>query len=147
MSFVTLVGAPFAKEGMEFIFFGGTRKCEECRLKDTCLNLEPGRKYRVLHVREGFKHECALHDGGVCVVEVEEAEIEAALEARKALEGSKIRFELPKCEEYDCNLRDLCFPAGLNDGEKCTVLKVIDETETCPKKGVFMKKVLLRRDR
>ena len=145
-SIVTLVGVPFAKVDQEFIFLGGTRKCEDCRLRSTCLNLEEGRRYKVESVREGIKHECPLHEDGVCVVEVVEAEIEAALEARKAVEGSKIVFEMPSCDEWTCDFYDLCHPAGLASGDKCTILSIFDIGKTCPMRGNFLKKVLLKRN-
>ena len=32
---VTLIGAKWANEGEEFIFLGASKKCDECRLKNT----------------------------------------------------------------------------------------------------------------
>ena len=71
---VTLIGAKLAEEGCEFIFLGASKKCEECRLKNSCTNLEATRRYRIMKVREEIKHDCYIHEGGVCVVEVERAD-------------------------------------------------------------------------
>jgi uncharacterized protein (UPF0179 family) len=51
------------------------------------------------------------------------------------LKGSKIVFEpAADCADDDSALADLCHPAGLKVGDRCTILNVIDEGEY--KKGL-----------
>ena len=143
---VTLIGTKLAKEGVEFIFLGVSNKCEECRLKNTCTKLEVGRRYRVEKVRDEMKHDCSIHEDGVCVVEVTESSITTAIDAAYTFKNSKIVFEPPDCKETDCELFDSCLPAGLKDGDKCTVLEVIGDAPGECKKGQVLKLVTLRRE-
>jgi uncharacterized protein (UPF0179 family) len=141
---VTLIGVKLAIVGEEFIFIGGTSECEACRLKNACLNLEAGKKYRVVSKREGIQHECAVHDQGVCPVEVVEAPIIAAIDARRAFAGSKISYEPLKCEK-NCGLYNLCHPEGVKVGEKYNIINVLGEPpETC-RLGYALKLVELKR--
>ncbi|MEA2074415.1 MAG: UPF0179 family protein [Euryarchaeota archaeon] len=143
---VTLIGTKLAKEGDEFIFLGTSNKCEECKLKNTCANLVVGRRYRIEKVRNEMKHDCYIHEDGVCVVEVTEATITAAIEATYAFKNSRIVFEPPNCKEYDCELFCSCHPAGLIEGDKCTILDVIGDAPGECKKGRVLKLVTLRRE-
>ncbi len=122
---VTLIGEKLAKEGEEFIFLGMANKCDECRLKRVCANLELGRRYRVVKVREDIRHDCYIHEGGVSVVEVIEPPIKAIVNAKHALKGSKIIFK--PVNNSEPALHDLCHPAGLRDGDRCTVVNVLDD--------------------
>lgn len=141
---VTLIGVKLARIGEEFMFIGSTSECDACKLKNSCLNLETGRKYRIVSRREGIQHECAVHDTGVCPVEVVEAPIIAAIEARRAFAGSKISFEPMKCEKT-CGLYDLCHPESLRSGEKYTINNVLgDAPEPC-NLGHTLKLVELRK--
>jgi Uncharacterized protein conserved in archaea len=63
---ITLIGTKLATIGMEFIFNGPTPECESCKLRNTCMNLEPGRRYRILGIKGELVHECPLHEEG-CV--------------------------------------------------------------------------------
>lgn len=144
---VTLIGAELAKEGEEFIFLGASKKCEECKLKNACTNLEVGRRYRVEKVRDEMKHDCYIHEDGMCVVEVTEATITAAIAAAYTFKNSKIVFAPPDCNESDCKLFDSCLPAGLRAGDKCTILDVIGDVAPgeC-KNGRVLKLVSMRRE-
>lgn len=141
---VTLLGVKLARIGEEFVFIGGTSECEACKLKNTCLNLEAGRKYRVVNRREGIQHECAVHDSGVCPVEVVEAPIIAAIDARRAFAGSKISYEPVKCEKT-CRLHDLCHPEGVKAGEKYTISNVLGEAPEPCRFGYALKLVELKK--
>ena len=143
---VTLIGAKLAEEGGEFIFLGAATKCNECRLKNSCTNLEVDRRYRIAKVREEIKHECFLHEEGVCVVEVEEAPITVAIEAPYTFKNSKIVFEPPHCNERTCDLYHRCHPAGLKTGDQCTVLEVLGPALGECKKGRDLKQVKVRRE-
>ncbi|MHC1610171.1 MAG: UPF0179 family protein [Candidatus Methanospirareceae archaeon] len=144
--FVTLIGTELAKEGEEFIFLGASKKCEECKLRNACTNLEVGRRYRIEKVRDEIKHDCYIHENGVSVVEVREADITAAIAAKYAIKNSKIVFSPPDCKESDCKLFDSCFPAGLRAGDKCTILDVIGDPPGECRNGRVLKVVSMRRE-
>ncbi len=142
---ITLIGTKLATVGMEFTFNGSTPECETCKLRNTCMNLEPARRYRVLGTRGELIHECPIHEAGVRAVEVTESPIIAAIDTRKAFAGSKISFEAMKCDDPSCRMYDICHPSGLKDGEKCTIVEVAGEApEDCPK-GSVLKLVELKR--
>jgi len=143
---VTLIGTELAKEGEEFIFLGASNKCEECKLKNACTNLEVDRRYRVEKVRDEMKHDCYIHEDGVCVVEVTEAPITAAVEGAYTFKNSKIVFAPPNCKEYDCELFDSCHPAGLREGDRCIILEVIGDAPGECKNGRVLKLVSMRRE-
>ncbi|WP_340820695.1 UPF0179 family protein [Methanolobus sp. WCC4] len=141
---ITLIGSRLAKEGEDFIFMGEARECGKCKLKRTCLNLDPGRRYRVAKIRGDTVHNCFIHEGGVLTVEVESSPILAAIESRKAVEGSKISYQLPECEEFDDSVYDILYPEGLKEGDKCTVVKVIGPMDEELVHGCSLKKVELK---
>jgi uncharacterized protein (UPF0179 family) len=142
---ITLIGTKLANIGMEFIFNGPTPECEACKLRNTCMNLEPGRRYRVLGLRGDLVHDCAIHEESVRAVEVTESPIIAALDARKSFAGSKIMFEPLNCEEYDCRMYEICHPIGLRENDRCTIVDVVGESpEECPR-GHVLKLVELKR--
>lgn len=143
---VTLIGVELAKEGEEFIFLGASMKCEECKLKNACTNLEVDRRYRVEKIRDEMKHDCYIREDGVRVVEVTEALITAAIEGAYTFKNSKIVFAPPNCKEYDCELFDSCLPAGLREGDKCTILDVIGDAPGECKNGRVLKLVSMRRE-
>jgi uncharacterized protein (UPF0179 family) len=144
---VTLIGAKLANVGDEFIFLGVSRKCEECKLKKACTNLEVGRRYRIEHVRDEIKHDCSIHEAGVRVIEVIEPEIRVAIDAKYAFKGSKIVFEPVDCEITDYDLFDLCHPLGLKEGDKCTIIDVIDDGENKILQDLNLKLVDVKREK
>ena len=141
---ITLVGSRLAKEGEEFVFLGESRECQKCKLKRTCLSLEPGRKYSVVKLRGDTVHECFIHDGGVLAVEVVNASIIAAIDSKKAIDGARISYERPKCSDFDDSLYDLIYPEGLKSGDKCTIGKVIESIDEELTSGCSLKKVELK---
>ena len=135
---ITLIGIKLATVGMEFTFNGPTPECDTCKLRNTCINLEPNRRYRVLGVRGELIHECPIHEAGVRAVEVTESPIIAAFDARKAFPGSKVVFEAVKCDNKECSMYEICHPIGLKDGERYTVVEVVGESpEDCPRGNVL----------
>jgi uncharacterized protein (UPF0179 family) len=135
---ITLIGTKLATIGMEFTFNGPTPECENCKLRNTCINLEPQRRYRVLGVRGELVHECPIHEAGVRAVEVAESPIIAAFDARKAFPGSKIVFEPVRCDQTACSMYEICHPAGLKAGERYTIVEVVGEApEECPRGNVL----------
>lgn len=141
---ITLIGARLAKEGMDFIFEGESNECNKCKLKNTCLNLEKGRRYKVVKIKTPSVHECFLHDGGVIAVEVVKSPVIAILDSRKAIKGAKISYEPPKCKEIPDDLYDLFYPQGLRAGDKCTITNIFENIEEEGMCSSPMKKVELQ---
>jgi uncharacterized protein (UPF0179 family) len=120
---ITLIGKSLAKKGVVFTFYGGSSKCDTCRFKRTCLNLEVGRKYIITNVKK-VTHNCPLHkDGKVQTIEVESATIRTVISSKKAYKGSTIIFRKPECDN-PCENKDICFPEGLYNDDKCSVEEV-----------------------
>ncbi len=142
---ITLIGTKLAKVGNEFIFKGVTKECEPCKLNKTCLNLNPGSRYRITDLRTGGKLECFIHDSGVCAVEVVETPIIMSIESRKAIKGSKIIYETPACNLANCSNYRLCFPSGLKHGDKFTIINVVGEISEHCEKGHALKVVEVNR--
>lgn len=140
---ITLIGSKLAKIGNEFIYRGAVSECEQCKLKNTCINLDKNKKYRIVGIRNGMDHECYLHDTSVRAVEVVPCPIIALIESRKAFNGSKIIFDEPQCNRT-CTLYDMCHPQGLISGEKYTIAEVMDDSLGTCEKGLTLKKVELR---
>ena len=143
---VTLIGTKLIKEGEEFIFLGASDNCNDCKLKNTCTNLEVNRRYRIEKVRDEMRHDCPIHEDGVCVVEVREAPITAAIEAAYAFKNSKIVFNPIDCEETNCELFESCQPTGLRAGNRCTILEVIGNAPAECKKRRELKLVCIYKE-
>jgi hypothetical protein len=139
---ITLIGAQLAREGLEFIFEGDAPECSKCKLKNTCLDLDRGRKYRISEIRSEKLQECFVHDEGALVVEVQYAPIIAAIHSRNAVKGATIRYKAPDCETKDPAIYELCHPAGLKDGDKCIITETFGPVEAGEKE--ILKKVELK---
>lgn len=142
---ITLIGTKLAKTGNEFIFKGAAKECEPCKLNKTCLGLNIGSKYRIINLRTSGKHECFVHDSGVCAVEVIEAPIIMALESKKAIKGSKITYEQISCNFSNCENVLLCRPSGLRQGDKYSITNVEGELNEPCRKGYSLKIVEVKR--
>lgn len=142
---ITLIGTKLAKVGNEFIFKGAAKECEACKLNKTCLGLNIGSKYRIMNIRNSGKHECFVHDSGVCAVEVIELPIMLALESRKAIKGSKIVYEPFPCNLINCRNYILCHPSGLRQGDKFVIINADGEISEPCKKGYSLKVVEVKR--
>jgi hypothetical protein len=139
---ITLIGAQLSREGLEFIFEKGTPECEKCKLKNTCLDLEEGRRYIITGIRSDKLQECFIHEGGAMVVEVEKAPTIALIDSRNAVEGATIKYKAPSCDTEDPEIYDLCHPAGLKEGDKCTITEVLGHAG--PEGEENLKKVKLK---
>lgn len=127
---VTLVGKKQARKGFKFVFSAPSAQCENCEYGRVCVEkLKPGRVYQVVRLRENV-FPCPLHEGGVRVVEVVEAEVSAAIPSKLAVEGATIVFKSPECETALCENATLCYPVGLKNGDKCIIVKV-EEKLSC----------------
>jgi uncharacterized protein (UPF0179 family) len=141
---ITLIGKDLAEEGLKFMQYGASAECEACRFKNTCIDsLEEGKMYVIKDVKD-TEHPCFIHNSGkVKVVEVERADIETLVDSKKAFEGSMIVVEFPECDK-ECTMRDLCFPEGLYEGDKCKIVKTIGKSPNKCVKGLNLNLVLLR---
>jgi uncharacterized protein len=140
---ITLIGSRLATVGNEFIYRGLASECEKCKLKNTCINLDKNKKYRIVRLRRGSDLECPLHDVSVRAVEVTACPIVVAIEGRKAFNGSKMLYEEPECDK-ECGHYATCHPQGLAASEKYTIAAVMgDGPQDCPK-GLTLKIVELR---
>ncbi|WP_424355625.1 UPF0179 family protein [Methanobacterium sp. MBAC-LM] len=141
---ITLIGKTLAEEGLKFMHYGASAECEACRFKSTCIDsLEEGRMYVVTEVKD-TEQPCPIHDSGkVKVVEVERADIEALVDTKKAFEGSMLTFEFPECDK-ECTMRELCFPEGLYEGDKCKIIKSIGKPANECINGLKLSLVLLK---
>jgi uncharacterized protein (UPF0179 family) len=141
---ITLIGINLAQKGLEFTHYGEASACGNCRFKSTCIDaLEEGRVYRVEDVKD-TQHPCPIHEGGkVKVVEVVKADIMALIDSKIAFEGSNIIFKPVNCED-NCKETDLCHPEGLNENDRCKIVKNLSKTQIKCVKGLDMSLVLLR---
>ena len=133
---ITVIGTRLAKPGESFFFMDEKEECKKCKIRGTCLNLESGRKYRVVSVRNTPRLNCALHDGGVLPIVVENAPTEAYIDSKKAVAGTKITYAPTKfeneTEDADTEKRvnaELFAPKGLFKGDKCLVQEVFEDVE------------------
>ncbi len=139
--FLTLVGATQAKVGFKFIHYGFAESCLSCQLRKVCIeNLEPGRIYEVVNVRE-MEHPCALHENGVRAVEVVLSPVQTALESKQAIKGATLTYKQVDCN-LECSNVDLCKPTVLKSGDKC-IVENVDGDIVCLI-GKKLKIVLLR---
>ncbi len=120
---ITLIGKELAKEGQEFVFLGPAEDCKDCRFKSSCVgNLEENRKYVIVDVKDN-EQKCPVHaEGAVVPVEVDRAPIDLLTTSKSIFEGSTFTFNAPDCDEETCEFRELCFPEGLIENDKCIVL-------------------------
>ncbi|MGB9937179.1 MAG: UPF0179 family protein [Methanobacterium sp.] len=140
---ITLIGKSLAGKGLKFMHYGASTECEKCRFKSTCVDsLEEGRMYVVTDVKD-TEQPCPIHEGGkVVVVEVERAGIETLVDSKKAFEGSVVQFEFPKCD-LTCLMRDLCFPEGLKEEDKCRIANIVGKPPNKCIKGLNLSLVVL----
>ena len=128
---VTFVGSRQAKKGFSFLNEGALKECEKCERLNLCIEkLEERRVYIVTGVRDKI-FPCEVHEEGVRVVTVNEANAEAIIENRLAFPGGIITFTPQECAEISCPNYAKCVPVGLKSGDKCRVVEVKKQTE-CP---------------
>jgi len=139
---VTLVGKGQAEPGKVFIHRGPGSKCGDCEYSKVCVeNIKPGRIYEITKVRDKTLF-CKQYGIEMQVVEVVNAKIPAAIPSKQAIPDAIITFKTPVCDKEKCPFHELCFPEGLQSGDRCEILEVIQNVP-CPL-GSPRKKVLLR---
>ena len=131
---ITLIGKKLAKPGQEFIHFGvgNSRECMGCKLRKVCDNLQVGRRYVVKSSMNKPHEKCKIHEEGVMLVEVEPAEIKASVES-SVKEGTVFTFMKSDCPEIMCAQRFQCFPEGVEEGDSCRVVKIVEKKIDCKK--------------
>lgn len=137
MALITLVGKKLAKVGNEFVYMGITQKCRNCKLKTVCSNLQEGRTYKIVKIRNKF-HECWLHDGGVVAVEVEKQPALVNIRKEEA-EGTAVEYKAINCDNISCREYENCVTPLKPKEYK--ILEVKEDVK-CPL-GYKLKKVLL----
>ncbi len=129
--FLTLVGVRQAKIGFKFIHCGAVDLCKSCTLQKVCIeNLEPGRVYEVVNVRD-VVHPCKIHEDGVKTVEVVFSPILAVLDSKQAVKGALILYKPIECHFSDCPNINLCNPEFLRPGDRCIVESVEGVINDC----------------
>jgi len=127
MGTVTLIGTRLAEAGQEFVYQGEAPGCEGCPYRDQCLNLEPGRKYKVTERREGASVlDCAVHDTGVRAVEVEPVSVIANVPSDTAFVGNKSKLA-GECPHTGCPSHEYCVPMGAAFDEEYRIASVKGE--------------------
>ena len=123
MTIITLVGKELAKEGMEFQYVGPLLECRGCKLRNVCFNLDEGKWYRIVKVRDK-EHDCKVHESSkVVTVEVEEIPVPIIVDAKTVVEGETLEYRRIPCRDCDCP-EEYVNPLGLREGTKVKVIKV-----------------------
>lgn len=133
MSTVTLIGEKLAEPGTEFVYEGEASGCEGCPYRNQCLNLEPGKPYRVVSVREGAQRlPCNVHADDVVAVEVEPTTFMATVPSRTAYAGNRSALAGP-CPYIECPSHDYCVPAAADFDSEYQIVNVEGKPphETC----------------
>lgn len=140
MAKISLIGLDLAKEGLEFTFVSPLVGCSECRIKNVCFNLEPGKTYRVTKVRDKI-NPCFVFNGDkVATVEVEEVEDYVNMQyGRKLQEGSSATLKSMNCDYFTCPNIEKCNLMHMREGTRAVIKKVEGKID-CPK-GYNMRKV------
>jgi uncharacterized protein (UPF0179 family) len=127
MTTVTLVGTRLAEAGEEFVYHGEADGCAGCPYRDQCLNLTPGRRYRITSVREsGQTLDCAVHDTGVRAVEVEPAPVTVNVPTKGAYAGSKASLAGP-CPHTECPSHEYCEPQGVEFDREYRISEIVGD--------------------
>lgn len=130
---ISLIGKDLAKEGMEFLFVGPLVHCSTCGIKNVCFNLDSGRSYRVVKVREKLNNCFVFNGDKVKTVEVEEVEDQLTMQfGRTVQEGSTVAMKSLKCDYLSCRYIEKCNLIHYKEGRKVTIKKVGDKVD-CPK--------------
>lgn len=140
MAKISLIGVDLAQEGLEFTFTGPLVGCGECRIKNVCFNLDPGKSYRILKVREKENPCFVFNKDKVATVEIEEIPEVAHMQyGKKIQEGSSVTLSSMKCDQTTCPNIEKCNIVHMREGTRAVINKV-DGKLDCPK-GYDMRKV------
>jgi hypothetical protein len=119
---VTVVGAVFAKPGVQFEYTGKSEECESCSISRVCHNLEKGRRYEVVAIRAAT-HYCPVHYQGAVTVDVAESPVDIRIPAQQAKKNTTVLLKLPECDEA-CEWYAECHPVGIISGQKYIIIDI-----------------------
>lgn len=141
MVMITLVGETQARVGNRFYYLGPQLECRECKLRTVCFNLEQGRQYEVVGVRDTH-HDCEMHEDGVRVVEIKKVPTMVVIPKKTAIEGSVITFEESDCGRMSCSNYRYCHPTGIKTGDKLTIEENLGNVDCSLSDTIVLAKVL-----
>jgi uncharacterized protein (UPF0179 family) len=140
---ITVVGVKQSKTGFLFLHEKPLAECKDCRLYKVCMtNLEAERVYEIIEVRNK-NFPCNIHEEGVQVVKVVEADREVAINPKFVFPQAIITYQTHECHNMSCLNHSTCVPQGLKNGDKVKILKV-KEAVACPERHSLIE-VILRR--
>ena len=119
---VTIVGAVFARPGVQFVYTGKTGDCDSCSISRVCHNLEVGRRYEVVAIRAA-NHACPIHHHGTVTVDVVEIPVDIRIPALQAKKNTTIIMKTPDCDE-SCDWYADCHPVGIVNGQKYIITDI-----------------------
>jgi len=125
---ITLLGKYQARKGHRFIYSGPIQGCKDCQIKNICFNLEKGRRYSVVNVRDK-EHMCRISSTKVKVVEVEQVPFRLGVPRSMIVEGSVITYHPVGCGIYGCRNWLLTHPPSLEEGTRIKVIKIHGDAE------------------
>lgn len=124
---VTMLSISQSRVGEIFIYRGPGQRCYDCKYFKVCTgNLSQGRIYKVVNVRNRI-FKCETYEIEMCVVDVIEAEIDAVVPSKQAIEGVISTFYPLRCDD-ECENHRLCSPDGLMENDRCEVVKVYGDS-------------------
>jgi uncharacterized protein (UPF0179 family) len=137
------VGLKQAKKGFTFLHEGTTEGCENCHLYKVCIaNLAVGKIYTVVKTRDKI-FPCKIHENGVRIVEIMEANIEASIETKFAFLNGTITYQPQTCKQRTCPNYSLCVPQGLRVKDKCKIIAIQGKI-MCPLNRQLVQTLLLQ---
>ena len=129
---VTFIGKNLAKRGYRFQHMGASEECKTCKIYQVCIQpLEVGRIYEVVDVLDN-EFTCPVLKDLVKVVRVKETAKEVGIQANKTFSGATLSFQPQECpNQISCEFRKFCVPAGLKEGDKLIISKIIRKRVPC----------------
>ncbi len=133
MAKISLIGVDLAKEGLEFTFVEPLKGCTECRIKNVCFNLEPGKNYRIIKVRDKENPCFVFNRDKVNTIEVEPLDdVLNVKNGMKLQEGSTLKTASLNCDNLTCENIETCNLMHIKDGRKARIISVGEKVD-CPK--------------
>ncbi|KJE49388.1 MULTISPECIES: UPF0179 family protein [Acidiplasma] len=141
MGKITLIGVDLARKGDVFTFVGPlTGKCDECRIRNVCFNLEEGKRYKIVNVKEQINPCFIFNKNKVSTVEVEEMPNTFNVQySRHLIDGISLELKSMKCDYITCPFIEKCNLINYKGSKKIVVRKVLGKIK-CPK-GYDMREV------
>lgn len=136
---VTLVYNVIAKKGRKFIPINKSNVCDECSVKNACIdNIDMGRLYKITDIRSKT-HKCPITGEKVRVVEVTEPSLKLVTEINNEFVGSVKSFNPPNCDYDECNYKELCTnPPGIKKGNLLEITDISKKIDCKKRKRMFL---------